>query len=104
MRLNKDEGEFEGDVEMTDEELIHQPIHKKIENILPYLLIHWTSQLFKKKWVWPVKNPKYGLYEDNVLNAETKEVKDAVAKGINKLLFSKMNIKEILMNHKKSEM
>ena len=44
----KEVGEVEEDVEMSEEELIHQPISKKIENILPYLLIHWTSQSFKK--------------------------------------------------------
>jgi hypothetical protein len=90
------EEEDDQEIDMTLEERLKQPLNKKIENILPYLLKYCTSRSFKKKWVWPVKNPKYGLYEDIKPNQKTLELKGLMGRGINKLILSKMNIKELI--------
>lgn len=92
------------DFEMSVEELIAQPLNKKIENILPYLLIHCTKRLFKKKWEWPVKNPRYGLYEDMPdIPATTKDVKTTITKGLNQLIFNKLNIKDLIAKKNKAK-
>ena len=88
------------DFEMSTEELIKQPLNKKIENILPYILLHWTNRNFKKKWEWPIKNPKYGLYEDPP-EPSNSELSSKIQKGIKNILFSKLKIKEIVADKKK---
>jgi hypothetical protein len=80
---------------MTESEHVHQPLHKKVEHLIPYLLAHWTSKAFKKKWKWPRKNPHTGLFTD-VREEGVKEVKSMMVKGINKLIFSRFNLKEIV--------
>ena len=47
-----DDSEYDS---LTKEEQVNQPLHKKIENIIPYLLAYCTSKGFKKKWKWPVE-------------------------------------------------
>lgn len=97
----KEGEEVENDFEMSPEELTNQPLYRKIEHILPNLLLHCTNRNFRKKWTWPIKNPKYNLYEDYRPTPETSsELKSAFASGINKLIFSKMNLKEILLKKK----
>ena len=99
----KNEAEDDEEVEMTIEEMINQPLHKKIENIFPYLLANCTKRVFRKRWVWPIKTPKYGLYEDvKSPVSDTKEVKSAMTLGLNKLIFSKMNIQELLRKKKEA--
>lgn len=94
---NKYDSEEDEEVEISKEELMKQPLNKKIENILPHLLTHCTKRLFRKKWTWPVKNPKYGLYEDiKNFSEEKNEVKSMMTKGLNKLIFAKLDIKGIL--------
>ena len=80
---------------LTLQEQINQPLHKKIENMIPYLLAYCTSKSFKKKWKWPRKNPHNGFYTD-VKEKGVKEVKTLMLKGINRLIFSKLNFKEIV--------
>ena len=96
---NKEEAEGDEEIEMTEEELISQPLSKKIENILPILLMFCTKRIFKKKWIWPTKNPKYGLYEEPRTAQAPKnmtELKKTMTIGLNKLIFNKMNFKELL--------
>lgn len=78
-----------------DEEDKNQPLHKKIEHIIPYLLAFWTSKPFKKKWKWPRKNPHNGFFTD-VKEKGVREVKTLMVKGMNRLIFSKLNLKEIV--------
>ena len=89
-------------VEMTEEEWINQPLHKKIENILPNLLLYCTSKAFKRKWNWPRKNPKYGLFEK--AKKTVNDVKSIVQRGMQSLIISNINIKKLLENKKKKEM
>jgi len=96
-----EENNYEDDEEdVTLEEMISQPLSKKIENILPYVLNNWTSRTFKKKWTWPVKNPKYGLYEEAKKEDGTAEVKSIISKGISKMVISKIGSKFLLKTRK----
>ena len=47
-RLGNNDGfDYAGEmVEMTEEEWINQPLHKKIENILPNILLYCTNKSF----------------------------------------------------------
>lgn len=87
--------ENEEGADMTELEHEHQALHKKIDNMVPYLLAFCTTKAFKKKWKWPRKNPHTGLYTD-VKEKGVREVKTMMVKGINKLIFSKLNFKEIV--------
>jgi len=80
---------------MTEADHVHQPLHKKVEYMVPYLLAYCTSKSFKKKWKWPRKNPHTGLFTD-VREEGVKEVKSMMVKGINKLIISRFNLKEII--------
>lgn len=96
--LGEGDEEFESDDEgafLSKEEHINQPLHKKIDHLIPYLLAYCTSKAFKKKWKWPRKNPHTGMYTD-VKEQGLKELKHYMVKGINKLIFSRFNLKEIV--------
>ena len=102
----KDEEEYDEDIVLSKEEQINQPLNKKIENILPYLLVHCTKRVFKKKWSWPIKNPKYGLYEEQKsipVPRNKEELKETMKIGINKLIFSKVNIQDLLAKKRRGE-
>ena len=88
--LENEEGAF-----MSHEEHINQPLYKKIEHLIPFILAFCTSLNFKKKWKWPRKNPHTGLYTD-VKEAGVKEVKSMMVKGIKNLIISRFNLKEIV--------
>lgn len=81
--------------DMTEFEHVNQPLHKKIEHMIPYLLAYCTKKPFKKKWKWPRKNPHTGFYTD-IKEKSVKEVKTMMIKGMNRLIFSKLNLKEIV--------
>lgn len=66
---------------------------------MPYLLAFCTSKSFKKKWKWPRRNPHTGFYTD-VRENQVKEVETIMLKGINRLIFSKLNLKEIVKKKK----
>ena len=85
--------------DMTEFEHIHQPLHKKVDNMIPYLLAYCTTKAFKRRWKWPRKNPHTGFYTD-VKEKGVKEVKTMMLKGINRLIFSKLNLKEIVKKKK----
>lgn len=91
---NLDLDDAEG-ADMTELEHINQPLHKKIEHMVPYLLAYCTSKPFKKKWKWPRKNPHTGFFTD-VKEKGVKEVKTLMIKGMNRLIFSKLNLKDIV--------
>jgi hypothetical protein len=80
--------------DMTDDDKIAQPLHRKIENILPNILLYCTSNKFKKSWVWPIKHPKYDLYESK--NYKVNEVKKLLSKGITRDFFKKLVINLIM--------
>ncbi|CAI2379577.1 unnamed protein product [Moneuplotes crassus] len=105
---NQDEEiEAEGDEEifLTEEELLNQPLNKKIENILPNLLTNCTKQGFQKKWEWPTKNPKLGLYEEVVhIPQNNTELKQTMAIGINRLIFNKLGFRELIAIKKRRRM
>ena len=88
--LKNEEGAF-----LSREEHISQPLHSKIENIIPYLLTYCTSLSFKKRWRWPRKNPHTGLYTD-VKKQMIKDIKMLMVRGFNKLIFSRLNLIEIV--------
>ena len=88
--LENEEGAF-----MSKEEHVNQLLHKKIEHLIPYLLAYCTTISFKKKWKWPRKNPHTGLFTD-VKEQGVKEVKFLIVKGINKMIISRFNLKEIV--------
>ena len=88
--LANEEGAF-----LSRDEHIKQPLHNKIEHLIPYLLAYCTTINFKKKWRWPRKNPHTGLYTD-VREQGVKDVKFMMVKGINKLIISRINLKEIV--------
>lgn len=39
-----------------------QPLHVKIENIIPRIFVNCTNNAFKEKWEWPAIDPFTGLY------------------------------------------
>lgn len=39
-----------------------QPLHIKIENIIPRIFVNCTNNAFKEKWEWPAIDPFTGLY------------------------------------------
>ena len=83
-------------VEMTEEEWINQELHKKIENILPHLLLYCTKKNFKRRWNWPLKNPKFGLYEK--AKKTVTEVMNIMQRGMKKLVLSPDDMKNFYNN------
>ena len=97
--LDLEEDKNKEAVEMSEQEHINQPLHKKVDHLMPYLLAYCTSKSFKKKWKWPRRNPYTGFYTD-VKENQVKEVETIMLKGINRLIFSKLNLKEIVRKKK----
>ncbi|CAI2373014.1 unnamed protein product [Moneuplotes crassus] len=73
---------------------ISQPLHKKIENILPNLLLNCTTNRFKKQWVWPTKHPDYDLYENK--NYKVNVIQKIISKNISKTFFQMLGIEKIV--------
>lgn len=91
---SSEEEETKNFEEMSPSERADQPVHKKIENILPNLLLFCTSNKFMKQWVWPTKHPKYDLYENKTYKVNV--IKKLASRPVSRTFFHKLGIHDIV--------
>lgn len=92
--MSDEEGAF-----LSEDEHVNQPLVKKIDNMIPFLLAFCTSLGFKRKWRWPRKNPHNGLYTE-VKESGVKGLKAIIVNFIMKVIVSRLNLKEIVKRKK----
>lgn len=65
-RVTEEEDGLDEDVDDIDTDKKNQPLHRKVLHTLKVLFPHCFSNDFKKKWKWPMINPKTGLFDEKL--------------------------------------